>query len=386
MTTHWGRILTIWFAGLCAAGQFAKVAVVFESLGARWPGAGAALGLVVSIVGVVGVLFGTSAGLAVARLGARRMLIGALSAGAALSGLQMLDLPFALMLASRAAEGFAHLAIVVAGPVLIAASAVPKDQPAAMTLWSTFFGLAFTVMALVGVPFAQAEGNAALWGLHGAVMALAAVLVARVLPREAAPGQGARFSLRQLAADHAEIYRSPRLAAPALGFVFYTTLYVAALTLVPGMMTPPFRALAATAMPLISIAASLLIGVRLARRFGAVRTVQTGYALGALAALIWLIGTPVAELAAAALLPAALGLAQGASFAAIPELVPDAPGRAKAAGAIAQLGNVGTTLGTPLLLWLTSHLGAPGLSLFALPLCLGGIVMHSWLAARRARM
>lgn len=385
MTTHWGRIFAIWFAGLCAAGQFAKVAVVFESLGARWPEAGAALGLVVSIVGVVGVIFGTSAGLAVARLGARRMLIAALAAGAALSALQMLGLPFGLMLVSRAAEGFAHLAIVVAGPVLMAASAAPKDQPAAMTLWSTFFGLAFTLMALVGLPFAEARGNEALWGLHGVLMLGAAALVWRVLPAERAE-QGARFSPRAVLADHLEIYRSPRLAAPALGFVFYTAIYVAALTLVPGLLPPRLHALAAGAMPLISIAASLLIGVRLTARLGAVRTVQLGYAFGAFAVLLWLAGGAVVQLSAALLLSAALGLAQGASFAAIPELIDTAPGRAKAAGAIAQLGNVGTTLGTPLLLGLSQAFGAAALTLFALPLCLAGIAVHGWLAARRARL
>lgn len=385
MTTHWGRIFTIWFAGLCAAGQFAKMAVVFDSLAARWPEAGAALGLVVSIVGVVGVIFGTTAGLAVARLGARRMVIAALVAGAALSAVQMLALPFGLMLATRAAEGFAHLAIVVAGPVLMAASAAPKDQPAAMTLWSTFFGLTFTLMALIGLPFARAWGNAALWGVHGALMLTAAVLIWRVLPAEA-PRQGARFSLRATLTDHREIYRSPRLAAPALGFVFYTMIYVAALTLVPGLMAPRFHALAASAMPLVSIAASLLIGVRLTAKFGAVRTVQAGYALGVGAVLLWLVSGGVVQLGAALLLSAALGLAQGASFAAIPELIADAPGRAKAAGAIAQLGNVGTTLGTPILLALSKHLGAPALTLFALPLCLAGIATHGWLAARRARV
>jgi hypothetical protein len=76
---------------------------------------------------------------------------------------------------------------------------------------------------------------------------------------------------------------------------------------------------------------------------------------------------------------------QGASFAAIPELNSTPDARAKAAGAVAQLGNVGTTLGTPILLALAAALGPVALTLFALPLCLGGIAMHGWLRARRAR-
>ena len=384
MQTRWGAIVAIWFAGLCAAGQFAKVATVFESLGPLWPGAGAGLGLIVSVVGAVGIVFGTTAGIAVARLGARRMLVGALIAGAALSALQAVGLPFGLMLAARLVEGFAHLSIVVAGPVLIAGAAAPKDQAAAMTLWSTFFGLAFSITAAFGIPFAAAHGVGALWALHGALMLAAAGLVWRVLPPEA-PVAGAPLRLGALLADHAAIYASPRIGAPAMGFVFYTMIFVAVLTLAPGLVAPRFHALTATVTPLLSIASSLGIGVQLTRRLGAVRTVEIGFAIGALAALLWGLSTGALQVAAVFLMSAGLGFAQGASFAAIPELNPTAEGRAKAAGAVAQLGNVGTTLGTPLLLALVGSFGAPAITLFTLPLCLGGIAMHLWLGARRAR-
>ena len=55
----------------------------------------------------------------------------------------------------------------------------------------------------------------------------------------------------------------------------------------------------------------------------------------------------------------------------------------EAAGAIAQLGNVGTTLGTPLLALLVAAMGPGAITVFAVPLCLGGIAMHLWLARRR---
>ena len=92
-----------------------------------------------------------------------------------------------------------------------------------------------------------------------------------------------------------------------------------------------------------------------------------------------------AAVAAAFLLSAGLGFVQGASFAAIPELNDTPASRAQAAGAIAQLGNVGTTLGTPLLLALTAAMGPQAIASFSLPLCLGGIAMHLWLSRRRAR-
>lgn len=385
--TAWGAILALWFAGLCAAGQFSKTGVIFPELAAIWPEAGARLGLVVSVVGGVGVVFGTTAGLAVARFGARRLIIAALFAGAAVSGLQALGLPLGTMIATRVIEGAAHLLIVVAGPVLIAGLAAPRDQAAAMTLWSTFFGLAFTITAVAGLPFAHAFGPRALWALHGAIMAAAGVLLIGVLPGSEARPVPAPMNLRAILADHVAIYADPRVGAPALGFVFYTLIFVAALTLVPGLVVPEYREFTASVMPLVSIASSLGLGVQLTRRLGAVRTAQIGFAGGAVAAGLWLFGAgDLIAVAAAFGLSAALGLVQGASFAAIPELNPSAPDRARAAGAIAQLGNVGTTLGTPVLLALSGALGAPALTLFALPLCLGGIAMHLWLARRRTAL
>ena len=85
------------------------------------------------------------------------------------------------------------------------------------------------------------------------------------------------------------------------------------------------------------------------------------------------------------LLSAALGIVQGASFASIPELNATAEDRARAAGAVAQLGNLGTTTGTPILAALMASIGPPGLALAATTLCLLGIGVHQ-LQARRRRL
>jgi MFS transporter, DHA1 family, inner membrane transport protein len=74
---------------------------------------------------------------------------------------------------------------------------------------------------------------------------------------------------------------------------------------------------------------------------------------------------------------------QGASFASIPELVAGPDNRARAAGAVAQLGNLGTTTGTPVLAALLASSGAPGLALAATTLCALGIAVHSLQARRR---
>ncbi|MFZ5750375.1 MAG: hypothetical protein ACOY5U_04845, partial [Pseudomonadota bacterium] len=105
------------------------------------------------------------------------------------------------------------------------------------------------------------------------------------------------------------------------------------------------------------------------------------------AAEVALAGDPgLAALVAAFAVAAALGHVQGASFAAIPALNDRPATRAMAAGAIAQLGNVGTTLGTPILLALDRAMGPQSVTVFALPLCAGGFLAHRWQAARRRRI
>ncbi|GAB1363482.1 hypothetical protein MASR1M32_27180 [Rhodobacter sp.] len=187
-------------------------------------------------------------------------------------------------------------------------------------------------------------------------------------------------------AQHVQIYASPRLAAPAMGFCFYTFLYVACLTLLPPQTPLAERAWMATGMPLISIAVSLTLGVRLLHRTSAVRLVQWGY-LAAIPGFVilwsgWGQGVPM--LIGGFWLSAALGIVQGASFASIPELNASADDRVRAAGAIAQLGNLGTTTGTPILAALLANAGPGAMALIAVAFCTFGVAVHGWQARRRA--
>lgn len=377
-------VLALWGAGLGSAAQFAKLGVIFDQIALAYPGRSeVALGLTVSIVGFVGLVFGTTAGLLVQRLGYRRVLVAALSLGAVLSALQALLPPLPVMLALRLAEGASHLAIVVAAPVLIAQLAPLRLQGLAMTLWSSFFAVSFAITATLGRPLVEAQGIAALFLAHAAYMAGFALLLWRLLPPDIR-GPAVPLSPGRLLRQHGEIYASPRMAAPAIGFFCYTLVYVALLTLLP-TLAGPWQLLLASAMPLTSIAVSLTLGVWLLGRVPAIRIVQLGFAATMLAAgLIWLErGAPLPLAAASLILAAALGLVQGASFAAIPQLNPDLEGRSRAAGAVAQLGNLGTTSGTPLLAALIAWQGIGGLVLFCLLPAAAGIGLHQWLSARR---
>jgi predicted MFS family arabinose efflux permease len=375
-------ILAIWAAGLGAAAQFGKISVLYDDLVDIYGGSGR-VALMVSVVGMVGLVFGTTAGILVQRLGLRPVMLAALALGAAISALQALMPAYPLMMASRVLEGVSHLAIVVVGPVVIAQAASLRHQGLAMTLWSSFFGLSYAGLAIISPPLA-AEGPHGLFLAHaGYMLAVAAVLWA-LMPRVVLPPPPA-LTLGGVLRDHAAIYASPRIAAPATGFFFYTILYVAILTLLPPMMGDQ-RALAASAMPLVSIAVSLTLGVWLLRRMSAVHLVQAGFAVAIAGTVLmgaaW--GVAPLRLAGALMMAAALGIVQGASFAAIPQLNAAPQDRSLAAGAIAQLGNLGTTSGTPLLALLVAGFGPAGVVGFALPLCLGGILIHAFQARRRA--
>ncbi len=374
-------ILALWAAGLGAAAQFGKISVIFDDFTLRYGGTGA-VALMLSVVGLVGLVFGTTAGIVVQRLGMRRVMLGALLTGAAISAGQAALPAYPLMMLSRLVEGLSHLAIVVVAPVMIAEVAPLRHQGLAMTLWSSFFAVSYAGLALVAPPLVQAGGPGALFGAHGLWMLAVAAILWRLLPET--PAVAAPLGSAGLIRQHVEIYRSARIAAPAMGFFFYTIFYIALLTLLPPLMGAQ-RTFAAAAMPLVSIAVSLTLGVWLLRHVTAVRIVQGGFAVALAASLALGLGWQHEGLriGAALGLAGALGIVQGASFAAIPQLNADPQDRARAAGAVAQLGNLGTTTGTPILALLIAAFGIGGLVGFAVPLCLGGILVHAAQSRRR---
>jgi oligopeptide/dipeptide ABC transporter ATP-binding protein len=155
-------VLALWLAGLGAAAQFGKISVIYDDLVAVY-GSAPAVAVMVSVVGMVGLVFGTTAGIVVQRLGLRRVIVAALLLGAALSAVQALLPPLPLMLGARVLEGLSHLAIVVVGPVMIAQAAAPRWQGLAMTLWSSFFGVSYAGLAVIGPQLAGWRGAEALF-------------------------------------------------------------------------------------------------------------------------------------------------------------------------------------------------------------------------------
>lgn len=384
MTGSWPLILALWGAGLGAAMQYAKFSVIYDLLEGIYPQGGAALGWLVSAIGAVGIVLGVVAALLVARVRYRRALLGALWLGAGVSVLQALLPPLPVMLGLRLIEGVSHLALVVAAPTLIAQIATQRQRGLALTLWGTFFGVAFAVMAWGGRPLALSAGIPVLFGVHAVYMAGFALYLAPRLRRLPQEGAVPVLSLASVMRSHRAIYRDPRICAPAIGWLFYTFCFVSILTVLPPYLDAGLRAAIMGAMPLVSIAVSMTLGVVLLRCMTAVQVVLLGFALS-LACMIWLWAVPAGALACLAL-AAAMGLIQGASFAAVPQLSTAADAQAQANGAMAQMGNLGNTLGTPvmalaLLLW--GYVSLPLLAGAAFAL---GLALHLFLAGLRRKI
>jgi nitrate/nitrite transporter NarK len=104
--------------------------------------------------------------------------------------------------------------------------------------------------------------------------------------------------------------------------------------------------------------------------------VVVAYAMvAALSALVALLAGQGAAFAAAAIaLLLVSGVIQGASFATIPHLTKTAGDQARANGAVAQLGNLGATVGPPVFAAVIGRQGATGLIWLVVVICAGGVL------------
>ncbi|WOI57147.1 MFS transporter [Palleronia sp. LCG004] len=366
-STDWPLVVAIFVGGLLAAGQFAKVSLGLPQIGVAFDAPATRLAYLVSILGVVGIIGGAMAGGVVAAWGAARVLVWSMVLGGGLSLLQAFLPPLPVFAGLRVVEGLSHLGVVVSAPPLMAGLASDRDRPMVMSIWASFFGVAFAIGAVI-FPWVLNQGGIALvLALHGiAMLVVAGLLVSRLQRQIRAPLRLDPWRV------HARIYSRPDLFAPGLGFVFYTLTYVALLTLLPMRLGQPWLA---TGLPLLGLAGTFAAGPAM-RRIAPPRVAACGFAAMAVLGVPLLLGWTLA------LLPLFLimGIVPAASFAMIPYLNRGLPDRAQATGCIAQLGNVGTTLGTP---FFAICLGVGGLGLLYLALiavALAGLVTVLMLA------
>lgn len=377
-TTPFGLIFLLWFAGLGAAAQFGKVAISLTDIAPLYPDAGNSISFVVSIIGTVGIIFGATAGIAVNRLGHHRVLVLALIFGALMSAYQASFPALPLMLASRVFEGVSHLFIVVAAPTLMAQLSAPQHKSIVMGLWGSFFGIAFALVAWLGIPLINSAGPGALFLAHAGFMGIVAVLVFVFLPRGVGGhAQNQSFDIVELLDAHRQIYINPATALPGLTFVWHTIMYLALLTYLPTLASPEARAGFATLLPMASILGTLSSGFITQKLISPRRACIAGFSGSALLMIALALTGPDYSVffGLSMMLMLTAGFVAGSVFAMVPAINDTAQNQARANGAIAQLGNVGTSTGTPLFAFTLAAFGFFGLSALVFVICLGGIVV-----------
>ena len=382
--TDWFAVLSLFAAGLVAAMQFAKVSPIMDMIGADLHLDLVSTGFAVSILGIVGVLFAISIGTIVSSIGLRRGILIALYGGGLIAGLGSIAPNGTLFLASRLCEGFSHLLIVICAPALMASHATARDKPIALALWGCFFGMGFAIAS------AAAPRIIPLWGWRGflfghASLMVAVGLVVMIALRRSNHNEstGALPKLHTLIHAHVNVYRSGSPLLLALTFCCYTILFLAVLTFLGRYLVEArhwsldqagtFQALVA----LISLGFTLSAGFMI--RFGVSLFMGVTTAFGVLA--ISAVAVFTDQLPEATLIPtmivmmASFGLLPGFVFASVPSVAPTAFLTTLTYGAIAQFGNVGTFLGTPIFAAAYKSFGWNGGALFVGTVALIGIAL-----------
>jgi MFS family permease len=164
---------------------------------------------------------------------------------------------------------------------------------------------------------------------------------------------------------HFQTYSNWSTALPALCFGCYTSMAIALLTFLPQLAYND-RVWLAVVLPLMSMGGNFCAGWLAQLWLSPLRLYRLAQAGVGIAALsLWLLSTIGLSIAPVALaLMFMLGLVGGAAYALIPYLSDAALVQVRANGALAQMGNLGATLGPPLFAALVAALGPLGLVLF----------------------
>jgi MFS family permease len=363
MTTAWGRIWLLYAIGVLSAGQLGIVPPLVPALQAELDLSLATAGLAVSIVTLVGAVFGLPAGRWCQTIGHARALAIGLTIMALATLLCAIADNAAILLVARGLAGIGYLLAAIAAPSLMAIDAEPRHHAFALSLWSTFVPTGIALATLAAAGFIDSISWRTLFAIDAALLAVALVVTLLGLPR-ARPHPPVGPS---------ELPGTLRIATPlATAFFCFALLFLALAGLLPAYLVDNRGLAPADAGQIAAVATAFAIAGSLAAAW----ILHRGVAPGRLVALGMIVSTAIAALAFSA--PVRLGIAAfavsfavgglvpAAVFASVPRIAPDSRAIGPINGLLAQAGSLGSLAGPPLLgLWIgwTSWPLAPALLL-----------------------
>jgi MFS family permease len=382
--TDWLIQAIVFCAGLVAAMQFAKLAPIMGDVQSAFGLDLVGAGFAVSIVGIIGLIFGVAAGAIVAAIGLKRALTLALFGGAAFAALGALAPSGPLFLATRLGEGFSHLLVVVSGPALMTAHAARKDYGIVLAIWGCFFGFGFGIMSLIAPMIIAAGGWRTLLFVHAASVLAAGLALQLALMRS-----GFKEETKPLprAADfiaaHKRLYQSGRPLLLAMLFAAYTLPFLAVLTFLNRYLVDvsgwsaeaagSFIAAMTVINLLATLATSLLVKWGISLRLG----MALSFLLLATSVAAIFVGGfgNIGVITATIMAMIAFGFMPGYVFIAVPDIAPTTDQAAMTYGGIAQFGNLGTFGGTPLVAFAYGFAGWSGAAIAIALICIVGVVL-----------
>ena len=374
--TNWILIAAIFVAGLFAAAQFGKLTLTLAVIQNTYPDEKAWVPSLVSIVGIVGLIFGVVAGNLISRIGMSRIVLLALMVGGALSLIQSFLPPIWLFAFTRLIEGFSHLGLVIAAPTIIASVSTDADRPFAMGIWAAFFGASFAVTAFFLPTILDTGGLTLLFALHGVGMLAVAAVLWRMLPTDRPVVSLASGFMR----SYRNLYSTPNLLLPGAGFVWYTATYIALLAVFPIALN--LSATTIAMIPLVSIAGTIGAGV-VAKSFAPHHVSIAGYIGSAVLMIAIWFGFDTATTLYALFF--VMGAIPTGAFGSIAHFNSTTSERAGATGGVTHFGNIGTTFGTPLMVLAYQSAGLSGVTLMVLICCIGGVTSITLISKANSR-
>lgn len=380
VSTQWLTIFILWLAGVYAAMQFAKFSTSYDMLLLHYQTSTTTISMTLSSVGIMGLIFGTIAGVLSGKLGHKQVLLASLLLGGILSFTQSLLPSIEFLLFTRILEGFSHLGVVVAAPTLMISLSEPRHQAITMGLWGTFFGVAFALMGWIGTQILAEGGLAQLYQFHSVLCLPIFIYLAFSLTSKKSAQVQNQLSHKAILFgffhDLIKLYQNMRTLLPGLVFLFHTGMFVALLTFVPRIThDESIKNQLFILLPLISIGGTFLAGV-LAQYYIAPQKLGSFAYIGVAAftgLTFYNIDIPNLFLIFASCLLVFSGLIAGSSFAMVPYLARTPNDQAQSNGAIAQLGNLGASMGPPAFAFMLAHYSNQGMLMLILLLCACGL-------------
>lgn len=416
ISTDWRLVVLLYLSGALAALQYAKLPWMLPGLRASHDLTAFEGAVLLSMIGLAGLVGGTVAGAVSERIGETRTLRLGLLVAAAAAAAMALPLGLTSLFAVRALESLSHMAIVVSVPTLMLAVAAPADRARVMTLWSCYFVLTFISAAAVAPVLDALTGWRGFAVLHALLLVtvLAALRGRDRIERRArpvssgrgappapddassgghrdampdgrhaghtadvgnatSPARAAHGSTAALARAQRRLLGERRLLILPLTFTGYTLLFVALVSHLPTVLaeTESGRFFAGFALPACSLVGTVTALYLLRRGIVAWRMLALSagllVALGmALAVLLWRESALAGYVSLAVF--ACLGLLPAGVFSSLPDLFASGDrDLSLVQGGLVQFGNLGNFSGPPVLVAASGLLGdgAAGLFLIA---------------------